>query len=103
MPAYMIINADIRDPVKFAEYGRTNAALVKQCGGRYLAIAGARETLEGSWPTGKMVISEWPTREAALAYWHSAEYGEIKKLREGICDAQVLLLDGLPTIAGSDS
>lgn len=96
MPAYMIINADISDPTKFAEYGRTNAALVKQFGGRYLAIAGQREVLEGSWPDGKSVISEWPTREAALAYWHSDEYREVRKLRAGICDARVLLLDGLP-------
>jgi uncharacterized protein (DUF1330 family) len=96
MPAYMIINADIKDPVKFAEYGRANAALVKQFGGRYLAIAGQRDILEGTWPAGKSVISQWPTREAALAYWHSPEYATVKKLREGICDAQVLLLDGLP-------
>ena len=96
MPAYMIINADIKDPVKFAEYGRTKAALVTQFGGRNLAMAGHREILEGTWPAGKSVVSEWPTRDAALAYWHSPEYAKVKKLREGICDAQILLLDGLP-------
>lgn len=100
MPAYMIINADVHDPARFGEYARTNAALVKRLGGRYLALGGARDVLEGTWPTGKSVISEWPSREAALAYWHSDEYREVRKLREGICDAQVLLIDGVSPQGG---
>jgi uncharacterized protein (DUF1330 family) len=95
-PVYMIVNADIHDPKRFAEYGRANAALVKQFGGKYLVLGGARETLEGEWWDGKSVISEWESREAALAYWHSPAYAEVRKLREGICDARVVLVDGFP-------
>ena len=41
-----------------------------------------------------MVISEWRDRDAAQAFWNSAEYQEVKKLREGIADCQVLLIEG---------
>jgi uncharacterized protein (DUF1330 family) len=96
MAAYLIINANISDRERFAAYGKATAALVAQMGGRYLALGGARELLEGTWPEGKTVISEWSSREAALAFWHSVEYAEIRKLREGICEAQIILVDGVP-------
>jgi uncharacterized protein (DUF1330 family) len=40
-----------------------------------------------------MVISEWPDKEAAKAFWNSPEYAEAKKLREGVADVQVLLIE----------
>jgi uncharacterized protein (DUF1330 family) len=95
MPAYLIVNANIHDRERFAAYAKATAALVAEMGGRYLVLAGARETLEGSWAEGKTVVSEWPSREAALAFWHSAEYTNARKLREGICDANIILVDGV--------
>ncbi len=94
MSAYLFVNVIIHDPVKFREYGVTNAALVARMGGKYLVLGSPGEVLEGEAIVGKKVISEWPSREAALAYWHSAEYAEIRKLRDGISDAQVMILDG---------
>jgi uncharacterized protein (DUF1330 family) len=94
MPAYLFVNVIIHDPIKFRDYGIANAALVAKRGGKYLVLGSAGEALEGEAIVGKKVISEWPTREAALAYWHSSEYAEIRKLRDGLCDAQVMILDG---------
>ena len=47
-----------------------------------------------------MVISEWPDKETAKRFWNSAEYAEVKKLREGIADCQVLLIEA-PAIQAS--
>jgi uncharacterized protein (DUF1330 family) len=94
MPAYIFVNVTISDLAKFRAYGIANAALVATLGGKYLVLGSEGESLEGAALVGKKVISEWPSREAALAYWHSPEYAEIRKLREGICDAQVMILDG---------
>ena len=94
MPAYILVNVIIHDTKKFAAYGSANAALVARMGGKYLVLGPEGDALEGRPMIGKKVISEWPNKDAALAYWHSAEYAEIRKLREGICDAQVMLLDG---------
>jgi uncharacterized protein (DUF1330 family) len=52
------------------------------------------ELLEGDFGAGaSMVISEWPDKAAALAFWNSPEYAEVKKLRAGIADCQVLLIE----------
>ena len=46
-----------------------------------------------------MVISKWPDRAAAHAFWNSPEYAEAKKLREGLAEVQVLLIDGPDLVA----
>jgi uncharacterized protein (DUF1330 family) len=95
MAAYLVVNVVIHDREKFMAYGKATAVLVEKMGGRYLVLGGARETLEGAWPEGKTVVSEWPSREAALAFWHSPEYAAAKKMREGISEAQIILVEGV--------
>jgi uncharacterized protein (DUF1330 family) len=66
---------------------------------RYIksVMGGNPELLEGEWnPEWRIVISEWQSRAQALAFWRSPEYAAIKPLREGIAEATVILLDGLP-------
>jgi uncharacterized protein (DUF1330 family) len=101
MPAYMIVSAQIQDRERFINgYGKTAGALVARFGGRYLLMAPGAELLEGDFGDGaSMVISEWPDKEAAKAFWNSPEYAEAKKLREGIADCQVLLIEA-PKIEG---
>jgi uncharacterized protein (DUF1330 family) len=96
MSAYMIVTAAISDRDAFiAGYGAAAAALIPQFGGEYLLRGPGAECLEGSFGEGaSMVISKWPDREAARAFWNSHEYVEVKKLREGLADVQVLLIDG---------
>jgi len=96
MPAYMIVTAAIHDREAFiAGYGAAAAALIPQFGGEYLLRGPGAECLEGSFGEGaSMVISKWPDRAAAKAFWNSPEYAEAKKLRQGLADVQVLLIDG---------
>lgn len=95
MPAYMIVTAKIADRDAFISgYGAAAAKLVAQFGGRYVLRGPGVERLEGSFGDGaSMVISEWPDKDAARAFWNSPEYAEAKKLREGIADCQVLLIE----------
>ena len=95
MPAYMIVTASIADREAFIRgYGAAAAALVERFGGRYLLRAPGAELLEGDFGSGaSMVISEWPDKAAAKAFWSSPEYQEVKKLRDGIAECQVLLID----------
>lgn len=95
MPAYMIVIAKIADRDAFiAGYGAAAGKLVEKYGGRYVLRAPGAELLEGAFGEGaSMVISEWPDRAAARAFWNSADYAEAKKLREGVADCQVLLIE----------
>lgn len=101
MPAYMIITAKVHDREKFITgYGAAAAALIPKFGGEYLLRGPGAELLEGSFGEGaSMVISKWPSREAARTFWNSPEYAEVKKLREGLAEVQVLLIDGPELIA----
>ena len=96
MPAYMIVTASIHDREAFISgYGAAAAELIEKFGGQYLLRGPGAECLEGDFGDGaSMVISKWPDRDAAKAFWNSAEYAEVKKLREGLADVQVLLIDG---------
>jgi uncharacterized protein (DUF1330 family) len=95
MTAYMIITAKIYDREKFINgYGKSTSGLVDRYGGRYILMSPGAELLEGTFGEGaSMVISEWPDKEAAKRFWNSPEYTEAKKLREGIADCQVLLVE----------
>ena len=101
MPAYMIVTAKIADRDAFiAGYGAAAGALVARFGGKYVLRAPGAALLEGDFGDGaSMVISEWPDKAAALAFWNSPEYADAKKLREGVADCQVLLIEA-PSING---
>jgi len=100
MPAYMIVLAKIHDRDKFLQgYGAAAAALVEQFGGRYIMMASGAEVLEGDMdPDASVVISEWSDKAAALRFWNSKEYADVKKLREGIADAKVVVVEA-PTVS----
>jgi len=102
----MIVTAKIKDRERFInDYGKAASALVSQFGGRYLLLGPGAELLEGDFGDGaSMVISEWPDKAAVHRFWNSPEYAEAKKLREGIADCQVLVIEA-PSItqpAGDD-
>lgn len=101
MPAYMIIVAQIADRDAFISgYGKAAAELVARFGGKYVLRAPGAELLEGGFgENASIVISEWPDKAAAQAFWNAPEYAEIRKLREGIADCQVLQIEA-PKING---
>lgn len=101
MPAYMIVIARIADRDAFINgYGAAAGKLVAQFGGKYVLRGPGAELLEGDFGDGaSVVISEWPDKDAARAFWHSPEYAEVKKLRLGLADVQVLLIEA-PKING---
>ena len=53
MPAYIVLDIDVTDPVVYEEYKKLAPALVASFGGRYLARGGRTEVLEGTWEPGR--------------------------------------------------
>ena len=91
----MVVQATVTKPEQFAEYAQRMPALVKKHGGRYRVRGGEVEILEGEWGYQALIISEWSSMDAVRTFWHSDEYAELKKTREGALDVTVLLADGL--------
>lgn len=95
MPAWFVITAQVHDRERFATvYSPAAAKLAEAMGGRYLVRGRIAETLEGPAEPGGAVIIEWPDREAALRFWNSPEYAEVKQLRAGLADITVRLVEG---------
>lgn len=95
MTAWLIVTAHVHDRAGFiAGYAPAAAALVEKFGGHYVIRAPGARQLEGDGGAGaSIVVSQWPDKAAALAFWNSPEYAETKRLREGMADVSVLLVE----------
>ncbi len=101
MTAYMIIEAEIHDPARFGEYARAVMPLVAEYGGEYLVLGGRQLPLEGAFGEARYVLSRWPSGAAAQAFWDSASYARVRKLRESTGVFRVILVEGLPSGVGA--
>ena len=74
MPAYLIADIEVTDPVGYEEYKKRVPAIIAAHGGRYLARGGANEVLEGTWRPRRSAIIEFPSLASMKAFWESPEY-----------------------------
>lgn len=95
MPAYVIYQGDVADEARYEEYKAHAGRSVVAAGGKYLVRGGDGEALEGELPAGRTVVLEFPTRAAAIVWYESPEYTEIRKLRAGIAQATLYVVDGV--------
>jgi uncharacterized protein (DUF1330 family) len=94
MPAYLIADVRVKDPVRFEEYRALVPAVIAAHGGRYLVRAGAITHKEGALNVQRLVILEFPTMEAAQRFYDSDDYAPLMKLRLELADSQVILVEG---------
>lgn len=97
MPAYMIIAVKMKEGARekfISGYGAAVPALVKKYGGEYILVAPGVELLEGTLEGyTSMAVSKWPSKADVLKFWNSNDYAEVKKLREGLGDCQVFVVE----------
>ena len=96
MTAYVIYQGEVLDPARYDEYKTKAAASIVASGGTYVVRGGDVEVLEGDAPAGRPVVLAFPTRQAAIDWYRSAEYTEIRKIREGAARARMYVMDGAP-------
>ena len=95
MPAYIIVEIEITDPVGYKEYKKLAAATVEQYGGKYVVRGGACETLEGDWKPKRIVVLQFDNMERAKAWFNSPEYIEPRKQRHRTAKTRMILVEGL--------
>jgi uncharacterized protein (DUF1330 family) len=103
MPAYVVVEIEIRNPRAYEQYKEMAAPAVAAYGGRYLVRGGATHTLEGSWAPRRLVILEFPSAEAGRAWWNSPEYQPAKALRQTCAATEMLLVEGVGPLISSHS
>lgn len=96
MPAYAIFdNLEVLDPESLAQYKDAVAAVVDRHGGRYLAVGGRVDRMEGSWSPNFPVIIEFPSLEDAHRWYDSDDYHDLKALRLSAVRSNAVFVEGL--------
>jgi uncharacterized protein (DUF1330 family) len=95
---YVVFDLEIHDPAGYADYRLDGQASIRRFGGRVLsgdpAPEGIVESLEGDWPTKRLVITEFLTVDIARSWYHSDLYQAAAHKRQATSTGRVLLVGG---------
>jgi uncharacterized protein (DUF1330 family) len=95
MAVYLIARVKITDMNKYKQYLNVSPKVIEKYGGKYIARAGEKVTLEGPEETRRIVIIEFPSLERAKEFYNSIEYQEAKRLRKDAAIGELVVVDGV--------
>jgi uncharacterized protein (DUF1330 family) len=93
MPVYVIAQADVTDPEKYAEAAKAAPGVLEEAGGRFLARGTEIKTLEGDWQPPRMMLIEFPDMDAVSAWYDSDLYQKAKDMRAGAAELQIVAIE----------
>ena len=95
MPAYLIVETEILDPVQYELYKAAAQVSVAAHGGRYVVRGGEVDVIEGDWKPERMVVLEFPDLAAIRKFYDSPDYAEAIALREGAARFRMVAAEGI--------
>ncbi|HEY9528890.1 MAG TPA: DUF1330 domain-containing protein [Anaerolineales bacterium] len=95
MTAYVIVDINVTDPVRYDDYKKLAAPTVELYGGKYIARGGKTEVLEGDWSPSRLVILQFDTMEQAKSWLHSPEYSGPRSLRHETATSNMVVIEGV--------
>jgi len=94
MPAYVIVEVEIHNPVDYEEYKKLTPASIAAFDGRFIVRSAKADCLEGDWHPQRIVVLEFPSVERAKEWWHSEEYARAKQIRHRTAKTKMLVVEG---------
>jgi uncharacterized protein (DUF1330 family) len=94
MKAYWIAHVTVTDPDQYRHYAEAAPEAFRKHNGRFLARAGRYEQLEGAGRPRNVVI-EFDSLEDAVACYNSPEYQAAKARRQGVAEADIVIVEGM--------
>lgn len=94
MSTYMIIDLEVTDPDKFAEYLEKIPAMIEKFGGRYLARGGKVTPIDGDWYPDRIIVLEFPAMENVTKWLTSRENMPLGDLRRKSTVSRAILVEG---------
>ncbi len=91
---YWIVEVDVQNLAAYRDYGAFVGPFLERNGGRFLVRGGEQEIAEGS-AFSRTVVVEFDSLAEAQRLYHSAEYREGKRLRDGIAETNFVIVEGL--------
>jgi uncharacterized protein (DUF1330 family) len=95
MPAYVIVDIDILDPVGYEQYKNLAGATVEKYGGKYIVRGGKNEVLEGDWRPKRIVILRFDSMARAKEWLNCEEYREPRKMRHRTANTNMIVVEGM--------
>lgn len=96
MRAYLIVEAQVSDPLAYEPYKQAAQAAIARYGGCYLVRGGAVDVLEGGPAPQRLVVVEFASRDQARKFYHSPEYQAARALRRDAATMNLWVVEGLP-------
>lgn len=94
MPAYVVVDVNVTDPIRYDEYKKLAPASIAAYGGKYLARGARVEVLEGTWNPARFVILEFESVARAKAWLESPEYAPARSLRHATATTNMIVVEG---------
>jgi uncharacterized protein (DUF1330 family) len=95
VPAYVIVDVDVKDPATYKEYREKAPATVTAAGGRYIVRGAEPAHLEQGWDVHRFVMLEFPSVAAAKAWYASPAYQKILPIRLKSTRSRMMVVEGL--------
>ncbi len=95
MPAYIIVEVKVNDPIAYEDYRKLTAGTLPAYQGKFIVRGGKTECLEGDWNPERFVMLEFPTVALAKAWWSSPEYTEAKQIRYKHATSRMIVVEGI--------
>ena len=95
MAGYIVVQVDVENPERYADYREMVQPTLEPYGGRFLVRGGEVKNLEGSWEPPRLVILEFDSVELARTWWASTDYAEAKQLRQQTAETEMILVEGV--------
>jgi uncharacterized protein (DUF1330 family) len=74
MPAYMIVNIDVKDSVGYGEYSAKVPALIRKYGGDALVVGGQFQVVEGNWKPTRIIVIRFRDMAAIPRFYDDPDY-----------------------------
>ena len=98
MPAYVIVEIEIHDPIEYEEYKKLTPASIAAYDGKFVVRGAQTESLEGNWNPQRIVVLEFPSVQRAKEWWNSNEYTIAKTIRQRTAKTKMLVVEAFSEI-----
>src|SRR5688500_36576 len=94
MPAYVIVEVSINDPVEYEAYKKLTPASIAAYDGKFIVRGEVSQSLEGNWQPERIVVLQFPSVERAKEWWDSPEYSQAKEIRHRSAETKMIVVEG---------
>jgi uncharacterized protein (DUF1330 family) len=95
MPAYFVVELDVKNAEAMGPYREAVPATLAQYGGKFLARGGKAELVEGSPEAKRIVILEFADAAAIKRWYNSPEYRKILPGRLANSTGRAIIVEGV--------